>query len=316
MYLIRIVLLSPIAAIYWFITSIRNWGYDQKILKSTSFEVPIISVGNLAVGGTGKTPMVEYLINLLAKKYSIVVLSRGYGRKTSGFLWVEKNQSSSQVGDEPLQIKCNYDQISVAVCENRVVGVRRILKEKPKTSLIILDDAFQHRKIQPKISLLLSTYAKPYFKDWLLPAGNLREGRHGANRADATIMTKCPENLEPISPKNKPVFYAKSNYINPDIDTPVFGFSGLANNNIFKKHLDKSYCLTGFIGFKDHHVYTQKQLDSLIEKANGATLICTQKDWVKIKDLKINHKIERVNMSHQIIESGKFDNWLIKQIES
>ena len=246
MYWIRIVLLSPIAAIYWLITSIRNWCYDRQLFKSTSFEIPIISVGNLSVGGTGKTPMVDYLINLLSKKYTIAVLSRGYGRKTSGFLWVEKSRSSKEVGDEPLQIKSQYNQISVAVCENRVYGVQQILKEKPETSLIILDDAFQHRRIQPKVSLLLSTYEKPYFKDWMLPAGNLREARIGANRSDAIVLTKCPENFEKINQKNKPVFYAQSKYTNPEIQTPVFGFSGLANNAIFEKHLTQNYNLIGY----------------------------------------------------------------------
>jgi len=315
-YLIRIVLLSPIAAIYWLITSLRNWGYNQQLFKSTSFDVPILAIGNLAVGGTGKTPMVEYLINLLSKKYSIVVLSRGYGRETTGFLWVEQKLSPNQVGDEPLQIKCNYDYIAVAVCENRVQGVQRILNEKPETTLIILDDAFQHRKIKPKVSLLLSTYEKPYFKDWIMPSGNLREAKQGANRADAIIMTKCPENFELIPPKNKPVFHAKSNYVDPTIKTPVFGFSGLANNITFKNHLAKKYTLSGFQGFKDHHVYTQKELDALVEKSNNSTLVCTQKDWVKTKHLTLKHKIETVSMSHQIIESDKFNNWLIQQIES
>ncbi|MDG1046492.1 MAG: tetraacyldisaccharide 4'-kinase [Bacteroidia bacterium] len=314
--MIRIVLLSPIAAIYWLVTSIRNWCYDRQLFKSTSFEIPIISVGNLSVGGTGKTPMVEYLINLLSKKYTIAVLSRGYGRKTSGFLWVEKTRTAKEVGDEPLQIKCQCNQISVAVCENRVHGVQQILKEKPETSLIILDDAFQHRRIQPKVSLLLSTYEKPYFKDWMLPAGNLRERRNSANRSDAIIMTKCPENFEKINQKSKPVFYAQSKYTNPGINTPVFGFSGLANNAIFKKHLTQNYNLIGFQGFKDHNVYSQDQLDALAKKANGATLLCTEKDWVKIKNINTNHPIKKVGIAHQITEKNKFNNWLIQKIES
>tara|TARA_Y100000385_G_scaffold13886_1_gene14170 strand:- start:5378 stop:6160 length:783 start_codon:yes stop_codon:yes gene_type:complete len=260
--------------------------------------------------------MVDYLINLLSKKYTIAVLSRGYGRKTSGFLWVEKSRSSKEVGDEPLQIKSQYNQISVAVCENRVYGIQQILKEKPETSLIILDDAFQHRRIQPKVSLLLSTYEKPYFKDWMLPAGNLREARIGANRSDAIVLTKCPENFEKINQKNKPIFYAQSKYTNPEIQTPVFGFSGLANNAIFEKHLTQNYNLIGFKGFKDHHAYTQDQMDALAKKANGATLLCTEKDWIKIKNLTINLEIERVGVSHQITEKDKFNNWLIQKIES
>ena len=206
--------------------------------------------------------------------------------------------------------------MSVAVCENRVHGVQQILKEKPETSLIILDDAFQHRRIQPKVSLLLSTYEKPFYKDWMLPAGNLIEARIGANRSDAVIMTKCPENFEKINQKSKPVFYAQSEYNNPKINTPAFGFSGLANNTTFKNHLSQNYNMVGFQGFKDHHVYTQYQLDALTKKANGATLLCTEKDWVKIKNININHPIKKVGIAHQITEKDKFENWLIQKIES
>ena len=179
--------------LYWAGTTVRNIFYDLGVLKSISFEVPILSVGNLAVGGSGKTPLVEFLIRELKNEYHIAILSRGYGRKTRGFLWVETNISPEKTGDEPLQIKTKFNDVAVAVCEDRVAGAKRILAEKPEINLVILDDAFQHRAIKPSLQLLLSVYSKPFFYDLLLPAGRLRERRNGAQRADAIIFTKCTD---------------------------------------------------------------------------------------------------------------------------
>jgi tetraacyldisaccharide 4'-kinase len=293
---------------------LRNLFYDTGVFKSTSLEIPILSVGNIAVGGSGKTPIVEFLIRELKNDYTIAVLSRGYGRKTDGFVWVEANLSPEKTGDEPLQIKTKYNHIAVAVCEDRVAGARRILAEKPEINLIILDDAFQHRAIKPSLQLLLSVYSKPFFYDLLLPAGRLRERRNGAQRADAIIFTKCNENYTPLSWENKTIFYSKIVYQNPTIDNIVYGFSGLADNSTFKNHLTVNYNLAGFKAYPDHYSFKQKDLDDLITLAGSATLVCTEKDWIKIKHLNGQESVKHITIFHTIEGASDFVPWLKKHL--
>lgn len=308
------IILLPLSAIYWLVSSVRNWCYDRGVFKSTSFGIPIISVGNLAVGGSGKTPMVEYLIRELQDECNVAILSRGYGRKTKGFLWVEPNLSPIETGDEPLQIKTKFNEILVAVCEDRVAGVERILKEKPDTNLIILDDAFQHRAIKPSIQLLLSTFNKPYFTDYLMPVGRLRESRKGEKRANALIFTKCPMDYVPHNVDIQPAFYSTIRYQNPEIEGPVFGFSGLANNSLFAKHLAKSYNLQGFKGFRDHYTYTADDIHNLMSQAKGAILVCTEKDWMKVKQLRGSEQIRHVCITNKIEGDTDFMSWLKHEI--
>jgi len=271
-------------------------------------------VGNLAVGGSGKTPMVEHLVKELNGEYNIAVLSRGYGRKTRGFLWVKPHLSPIETGDEPLQIKTKFQEIAVAVCEDRVAGVQRIVATRPEINLIILDDAFQHRAIKPNLQILLSTYSEPYFKDYLMPAGRLREGRKGATRADATIYTKCSENYEPINYGKKPIFYSKIAYGHLEIKGPIFGFSGLAKNDIFAKHLASNYDLKDFKEYKDHYSFTQRDLDDLKKLAKGATLVCTEKDWMKVKQLNGYERIHHISISNKIEGDIDFISWLKAKI--
>lgn len=286
------------------------------IFKSTSFDVPIISVGNLAVGGSGKTPMVEYLIRELQNVYTIATLSRGYGRKTKGFRWVEANDSYTQTGDEPLQIKTKFASIAVAVCEDRIAGVQRILKDKPKTNLILLDDAFQHRAIKPRVQLVLSTYTHPFLTDWMMPSGRLRERRSGARRADAIVFTKTPNAGSSYAEATQygiPVFYTtlSTELLTQNQDsqtTIIYGFSGLAVNSGFENHLKESYNLVGFSGYRDHYAYTQNDIDDIRKAAKGARIVCTEKDWIKIKDLKNTQDITpirvRISNEHDLI------NWI------
>jgi tetraacyldisaccharide 4'-kinase len=308
------ILLSPLSAIYWVITAVRNWCYDIGIFKSTSFDIPIISVGNLAVGGSGKTPMVEYLISQLEGEYNIAALSRGYGRKTKGFLWVEPNLQPNHTGDEPLQIKTKFEYITVAVCEDRVAGVQQIIAEKPEINLIILDDAFQHRAIKPSIQLLLSTYDEPFYKDWLMPSGRLRERRVGAKRADAIVLTKCPADYNQLPWEDKPVFYSKIVYQNEGFEEPIYGFSALADNRIFEKHLSENYSLLGFQGFSDHYHFTQADIDLILKKANGATLVCTEKDWMKVKDLEKPENTKYISITNEITGTINFNSWIQNKI--
>jgi tetraacyldisaccharide 4'-kinase len=185
----RSILLYPLSLLYGLITGIRNFLYNTGILKSHEFSVPVICVGNLSAGGTGKTPHTEYLIEILQKEFRVAVLSRGYKRKSSGFRTADSNSTVSDIGDEPLQISRKYPGIIVAADRNRVHGVEEIMKDFPDTSVILLDDAYQHRRITPGLSILLSDFNNLIITDHMLPYGNLRENRHNMNRADIILIT-------------------------------------------------------------------------------------------------------------------------------
>ncbi|WP_311195889.1 tetraacyldisaccharide 4'-kinase [Antarcticibacterium sp. 1MA-6-2] len=186
--------LLPFSLLYGLVIRLRNWFYDKKILSSFSYSTPVIVVGNLSVGGTGKSPMIEYLLNLLLPQYKIATLSRGYGRKTKGYIELHGKEAAETVGDEPLQFKTKFPEAVVAVDENRKQGIERIVSEY-QPEVILLDDAFQHRKIQAGFNILLTSFDNIYSEDRMLPTGNLREPKSGAVRADVIVVTKSPENL-------------------------------------------------------------------------------------------------------------------------
>jgi tetraacyldisaccharide 4'-kinase len=188
-------LLLPLSLLYGLVVLIRNLLFDFRIMRSTRFKLPVISVGNITVGGTGKTPHVEYLVQLLKNDFKLAVLSRGYKRKTKGFILASKKTGVADIGDEPLQIKLKFPDVNIAVEHNRVKGVRTLIERIPKLNLVILDDAYQHRYIRPGLSILLVDYNRPIFHDMLLPAGNLRESWHNAKRADIIIITKSPDHF-------------------------------------------------------------------------------------------------------------------------
>ena len=192
-------ILTPLSWIYGSVTAVRNWMFDNRILPQEEFGVPIVSVGNLTVGGTGKTPHTEYIVGMLAMDYNTAVLSRGYKRKTKGFILANSNSTPDSVGDEPLQIYRKFgSRVKVAVCEDRRRGIREMIKQFPNIELIVLDDAFQHRYVKPKVSVLLMDYSRPVYNDHLLPLGRLRESVHQVNRADMVIVTKCPQDIMPL----------------------------------------------------------------------------------------------------------------------
>jgi tetraacyldisaccharide 4'-kinase len=188
-------ILFPFAILYGFITSIRNFLFDKGILKSTSFDIPIIAVGNLSVGGTGKTPQIEYLIRLLSDKYQVATLSRGYKRQSEGFVLASSSSNAEILGDEPFQFYQKFPNIQVAVDADRTNGIIQLLSQNEKPQVILLDDAYQHRKVKAGFYILLSSYGDLYADDFMLPTGNLRESRSGANRANIVIVTKCPKDL-------------------------------------------------------------------------------------------------------------------------
>lgn len=308
-------LLLPFSIIYRLIVEIRNKCFDLKILKSHSFAIPIINIGNITVGGTGKTPHTEYLIRILEEKYQLAVLSRGYKRKTKDFIEVNILNQAKDVGDEPLQIKQKHPNISVAVDRKRVNGVEQLINKKQKPDIIILDDAFQHRHIKAGLNILLIDYSKPIHKDYMLPAGRLREPAHNKSRANIVIITKCPNNLKAIDFRimkkelklfpYQSLFFSHFEYknliplngnLNEQQEVSRFRnytailFTAIANAQPLYKKIEEEGLDIEKISFPDHHHFTENDLKKLkekFEKINSAKkiIICTEKDAVKLKEL-------------------------------
>ncbi|WP_250629919.1 tetraacyldisaccharide 4'-kinase [Rhodoflexus caldus] len=298
------------AALYGSLMRFRNHLYDIGNKPEIHFELPVISVGNLAVGGTGKTPMTEYLIRLLIPEKKIAVLSRGYGRKTKGFLLANAEATAATIGDEPMQYFTKFgNRIVVAVGEDRVAAVPEILFAHPETEVILLDDAYQHRKIGRRLNLLLTEYSHPFYEDFVMPRGSLRESRSGANRADAVIVTKC---LPTITADNRsqitaavrryakpetPVFFTGITYAPPQFfwgTTPnlnrgekVILVSGIAKHQAWADAMQKQFAIAAGYHFADHHQYQMKDVATIISacQKHEAVLLCTEKDMVKLKPL-------------------------------
>lgn len=299
-------LLFPFSVLYDAVTRLRNGLYANNIFKPFQFDIVTIGVGNLSVGGTGKSPHVDYLIELLKNEYSVATLSRGYGRKSKGFVLLDKDMKATQVGDEPLMFKRKYPNIPVAVAENRVLGVVELLSREEETNLVILDDVFQHRAIHPHIQILLTPFDDPFFNDLVLPAGNLRESRKGAERADIIIVTKCSKQISQqqkldyasnLKKYNKTalvcfsyleygaissVFHNEERLENFD---SILAFAGIANPNTFFGYLEEKGVLNTF-SFKDHHSYTLSDLEKMKSIFNNKKWVCTEKDAVKLLELR------------------------------
>lgn len=291
----------------------RNWLYDVKILKSKQFDIPVVCVGNIAVGGTGKTPTVEFLLRALANDYTIAVLSRGYKRRTKGYREVSSNDSFLTVGDEPKQIKRKFPDTLVVVCENRVEGVRRITAEHPEVNLIVMDDGFQHRKLTPKVNIVLSDYSTPPFQNKMLPAGTLRDTPSQLYRANILLVTKTPKNMSPIE-RNiaqkelhtypyQTVFFTDSRQ---GIPAPIFSdvatngiprgskivaLAGIANpERFFDALVEAGYNVVERVALPDHHTYRVRDInrlmDKVVEQGEKAVVITTEKDGVKLTSRK------------------------------
>ncbi|MFH6944420.1 tetraacyldisaccharide 4'-kinase [Flavobacterium sp. FlaQc-50] len=300
-------LLFPFAILYGLITTIRNFLFDKGILKSTSFDLPVIAVGNLSVGGTGKTPQIEYLIRLLADTYKIATLSRGYKRQSEGFVLADTTSNAAVLGDEPFQFFQKFPNVQVAVDANRTNGITQLLSQTTKPEVILLDDAYQHRKVKAGFYILLTAFDDLYADDFMLPTGNLRESRSGADRANIVIVTKCPKDLSvekqnEIQAKLKLsasqqlyfTFIAYDDFIyskNEKIavkeieDEPKLLLAGIAKPTSFFNYLknEKEECLT----FPDHHHFSESDLEMIQNKAQGKKIITTEKDYVRLKDSKL-----------------------------
>ncbi|WP_313804037.1 tetraacyldisaccharide 4'-kinase [Flavobacterium sp.] len=296
-------LLFPVAVLYGFITSIRNFCYDKGILKSHSFDLPIIAVGNLSVGGTGKTPQIEYLIRLLSDKYKIATLSRGYKRKSEGYILADATSTAQILGDEPFQFYQKFPQIQVAVDANRVNGITQLLNQNTRPQIILLDDAFQHRKVKAGFYIMLTAYDDLYCNDLILPAGNLRESRSGVSRADVVIVTKCPSELTSIQQntiksklnlgKHQQLFFTTiaydDNVYSEESQLPVSEIitidkillAGIAKPDSFFAYLQAAPNAT--MVFPDHHDFTQQDIEAIKNKAKNKLIITTEKDFVRLK---------------------------------
>jgi tetraacyldisaccharide 4'-kinase len=318
-------LLFPFAVLYDAVTSVRNRLYDLSLRPSASFEIPVVSVGNLAVGGTGKTPMVEHLIRLLSNSYSVATLSRGYKRTTKGFRIANDTDSAETLGDEPFQFYSKFKaKTVVTVGEERALAISNILQEFPETSVILLDDAFQHRRVKPAFQILLTVYDNLFFNDWLLPAGRLRESKTGARRADVVVVTKCPHTLleeEMISIEkrihhytSKPVFFTTIHYGEPTAvgsnsprpEKNIVLVTGLANADHLKFFLSQNHTIVRHFEFEDHHHYTEADVKRMVNVARekGAQIVTTEKDATKLRAAQCSQHFGDMSWFYIPIEIG------------
>ncbi len=311
-------LLFPVSLIYGFFVYVRNLLFDFNILKSHSFDVPVISVGNITAGGTGKTPHVEYLISILKSFCKVAVLSRGYKRKSKGLIIARKRSSVEEIGDEPLQIKRKFPEVVMAVDNNRVHGIEKLLYEISGIEVILLDDAFQHRYVKPGLSIVLVNFEKPVFKDFILPLGNLREYSSNINRADIIIVTKCPPDIDKIKRQafikklkirnHQPVFFTAYQYDNPVAlfrkkapsisfrkiqkeNTEILLITGIANSKPLKDYLLNYSPHITEIAFPDHYNFRQKDIHLIKKKftqliSPAKIVITTEKDAVRLFEWK------------------------------
>jgi tetraacyldisaccharide 4'-kinase len=302
MHTLRIFLL-PFSIIYGCVTFFRNYLFDIGIIKQKYLPVKSIGIGNLSLGGTGKTPHALKIASFFPE-LQVAYLSRGYGRKTKGFRIVKKDSSPEDVGDEPLMIKLRAgENFPVAVCENRFEGVKQLLQRYPNIDLILLDDIFQHRRIKVGYSILLTEYGRPYYTDFVFPAGNLREWKSSAKRADSVIITKCPDEInayqknklvEKIGSHTKNIHFSRINYqnwiaVNKVVDTieNVLLVTGIAGPNYLKNHLTK-YKNVVSMEYSDHHYFNPREIEQIHQKFDtfapvNKVILTTEKDFVRLK---------------------------------
>lgn len=312
------ILLFPLAALFGVAIWLRNRFFKWGILKQTSVSIPTIVVGNISTGGTGKTPHVEYIVRLLKGKKDIATLSRGYGRKSKGFLWVKSDGIPKQFGDEPLQIKRKFEMLDVAVCENRIAGINKIVEERPYVQAIVLDDAFQHRQLKPGLAIVLVDYHSLPYNDYLLPSGNLREPLTALHRANILVVTKTSKYFSPLEREGiiqklkigaeMPVVFSYYNYGNlvPVVDNEatknanttlskdsnhnVLLLTGIANPTYIADYLTETLLRPiEHIEFKDHHPFSEADIDKVVKKfstiaGKNKLIITTEKDAVRLRE--------------------------------
>lgn len=305
--------------------NIRHWMFDCGLLKSEKFKTPIICVGNITVGGTGKTPTAEMIVGYMKQYYKVAVLSRGYGRRTNGYLEVKTTSSYRDVGDEPLQIKLKYPDALVVVCEKRVDAIRRIEEEHPEIGLIVMDDGFQHRYVDPRINVVIVDSTRPYYEDDYLPCGTLRDNPESLDRAHYFIVTKCPVDMSPLDQRvwrmnlqkiayqrvyftrvipTKPIAqFPTQNVLNAGDEVIVM--SGIGNPKAFISGVKANYKVVQTITFPDHHVYSVADIERIVaclEKHPKAMLLTTEKDVVKLRRSRRVPDIMRERLFYQPVQ--------------
>jgi tetraacyldisaccharide 4'-kinase len=306
------ILLLPFALLYWLVISVRNWLFDKKIFRSTSFGLPLICVGNLAVGGTGKSPMVELLVGNLKNRFTLATLSRGYKRKTKGYALANGNSTALEIGDEPMQFYFKFPEVPVAVGEERLVAIPQLLHDRPETEAVILDDAFQHRAVKAGLNILLTDYNNLFTRDFYLPTGDLRDLKSSSKRADIIVVTKCKEDLSKqqagdlkneINPVDRQsVFFTTIKYSTPyhitkktsvswNEKTEVLLITGIANPRSLKKTLENYSNTYYMLSFPDHYIFTiddlkdiKKRFDKIENK--NKIILTTEKDAVRLLKFK------------------------------
>lgn len=313
------VLLLPFALVYGLVVIIRNYLYDKKIIKSAEFNIPVICVGNLAVGGTGKSPMVEYLLGLLQKQFKTATLSRGYRRKTKGYVLANENTTALDIGDEPMQFYLKFPNVKVAVGEERIVAIPQLLYDHPDIQAIILDDAFQHREIKPGFNIILTQFGDLYAHDFFLPAGDLRDEWRSAKRAQIIVITKCPADLtetqrQKIVKSLRPlpsqqVFFTTIEYGTPYhilnrsdewVLTPsveVLLVCGIANPKPLKDYLHQHTYTYYQKTFNDHHIFSIDDLNEIDDmfddiSTKNKIVLTTEKDAVRL--VKFNEELKDI----------------------
>jgi len=302
------ILLLPFALLYWLGISIRNWLYNKNILQSASFGLPLICIGNLSVGGTGKSPMVEYLLEKLKDQFRVATLSRGYKRKTKGYALAHEGTTALEIGDEPMQFHQKFPGVPVAVGEERIVAIPQLLHDKPDTEVIILDDAFQHRSIKAGLNILLTEHNNLFTRDFYLPTGDLRDLKSSYKRAEIIIVTKCKHDMtieekEKVTREINPVpgqliFFTDIEYGNmyhisnrepfvPDAGIEVLLVTGIANPRPLKRMLEKHSTSYHMLQYPDHHIFTIDDLNEIREKfrqlsSGNKIILTTEKDAVRL----------------------------------
>lgn len=300
--------LFPLAIVYGGILSFRNWLYHKKIIGAVNFNLPIICVGNLSVGGTGKSPMVDFLVSFLKNDYPLATLSRGYKRRTSGYVLANEQTTAIEIGDEPMQFHLSHPDIAVSVCEKRIEAIPQLLYDRPETKLVILDDAFQHREIIAGFNIILTDYANLYTRDFFLPTGDLRDQKESASRADIIVVTKCPpslsqqeryeimQELKPLA--NQHIFFTSIQYESPfhiitkeekslSRQNEVLLVCGIANPLPLTDYIHESTKTYDALFYSDHHIYTVENLNEIEErfrqiKDDHKMIVTTEKDTVRL----------------------------------
>jgi tetraacyldisaccharide 4'-kinase len=347
MFFIVRILLYPFSFIYGALVWLRNRLYDTGFFSSVQFSPPVITVGNLSVGGTGKTPHIEYLVRLLQYRFRVATMSRGYKRRTQGFLLADENTNALRIGDEPMQYHMKFPELVVCVAEERITGIPRLLQRRPDIDAILLDDAFQHRSVKAGVNVLITDYSKPFYKDYILPVGTLRESRKAYHRANVIIVSKCPPTMtseqamemkEHIAPlAEQQLFFTTINYDAPyDLFTHeqvqlknknIILVCGIAKPQPLIDHLKSSAQNVHVLSYADHHYFYSKDLEEIKSAYNNwdvqdKIIVTTEKDAARLmlhadqlKEWGVTIVVLPIVVSFLFNQQQVFDNLIMNYVE-